>query len=226
MAEIKVIQFKRGQKAVLEAKLTSGELGVLLAGEPAWETDTYGLKIGDGIHNYAELPYITGSGGSDERFVIEDPEAGQVLLYDEILDKWVNKDLADNNSIIYLAQHGLTIKGYDQASHGNMLVKDNIRGLAWIEPVSDAKIQEAVAEANHAKDDALYYANQAGNEASEAAKSATTAGIYKHQIENLVEHKFWWGTITEYNEEVTVHGVDPERFYFITAIEPTTEPEN
>ena len=219
MAEIKVIQFKRGQKAVLEAKLTSGVLGVLLAGEPAFETDTGGLKIGDGINNYIDLPYITGSGGSDERFVIEDPIAGQVLLYDEIIGKWVNKDLSDNNSIIYLAQHGLTIKGYDQASQGQMLVKDTINGLAWINPVSDATLQAAVQAANDAKNEAIAQAIVAGNKAAEATTSASTAERINQQTIAWFNNKFWWGTLEEYNEEVAEHGIDPERFYFITATE-------
>ena len=44
--EIKNIQFKRGKKAVLEAKLVEGVLGVPTSGEPIYETDTKKLKIG------------------------------------------------------------------------------------------------------------------------------------------------------------------------------------
>jgi hypothetical protein len=36
---------------------------VLQAGEPGFETDTYKLKIGDGITPWSALPYISGSGG-------------------------------------------------------------------------------------------------------------------------------------------------------------------
>ena len=79
--EIKTIQFKRGLKAVLEMKLTQSALGIPLAGEPIFETDTGKLKIGDGIKPYAELPYI--AGGSVEgipNFIIQDPLSNQVLL--------------------------------------------------------------------------------------------------------------------------------------------------
>jgi hypothetical protein len=49
------LQFKRGTaKAFREAN------PILLNGEPAWEWDTYRLKIGDGVRRYKCLPYITG----------------------------------------------------------------------------------------------------------------------------------------------------------------------
>lgn len=87
MAEvIQTIRFKRGTKAKLEAQLTSTALGVLFAGEPAFETDTGQLKLGDGAKNYADLPYVGGE-SLDPRFVIQDPEANQVLLYDSTLGK-------------------------------------------------------------------------------------------------------------------------------------------
>lgn len=35
---------------------------ILQAGEPGFETDTYKLKIGDGITRWNLLPYISGSG--------------------------------------------------------------------------------------------------------------------------------------------------------------------
>lgn len=83
---IQTIQFKRGKKQALTNNLTKDKLGVLLQGEPAFETDTGGLKIGDGINAYADLPYVSG-GAADDRFVIHDPLANQVLLYDADLGK-------------------------------------------------------------------------------------------------------------------------------------------
>jgi hypothetical protein len=85
--KVKTIQFKRGIKSILEAKLVATELGVPAAGEPIFETDTGKLKIGDGIRPYAELPYIQGEGSSAEfsNFIIQDPLSNQVLLYDENL---------------------------------------------------------------------------------------------------------------------------------------------
>lgn len=58
MAEvIQKLQFKRGTKAALTAVLVGTE--VLSSGEPAYETDTQLVKIGDGVHNYADLPYLS-----------------------------------------------------------------------------------------------------------------------------------------------------------------------
>ena len=79
---IKTTQFKRGLKSVLESRLTPTDLGVLLAGEPAFETDTGQLKIGNGVSAYIDLPYVGGN-SSDNRFIINDPVGNQVLLYDE-----------------------------------------------------------------------------------------------------------------------------------------------
>lgn len=53
------IQFKRGTKKALEAKLIGDKKP--LYGEPVWETDTNRLKIGDGKNNYVDLPYLEGS---------------------------------------------------------------------------------------------------------------------------------------------------------------------
>lgn len=91
---IQQIQFKRGRKAVLEAVLTRDKKSVLLLGEPAYETDTGQLKIGDGISDYKDLPYISGSSegtGIDSRFEITDPINNQILVYDQSKKKWVNK---------------------------------------------------------------------------------------------------------------------------------------
>lgn len=60
---IQQIQFKRGTKENLEAVLKNSNKPA--AGEPIWEYDTNKMKIGDGINNYADLPYI--SGGSDNQ---------------------------------------------------------------------------------------------------------------------------------------------------------------
>ena len=91
---IQQIQFKRGRRAVLEAVLTKEKKSVLLLGEPAYETDTKRLKIGDGISDYKDLAYISGgSGGTevDSRFEITEPINNQILVYDQIKKKWVNK---------------------------------------------------------------------------------------------------------------------------------------
>jgi len=212
---IQQIQFKRGTKNALEVKLTSVAEGVLKSGEPAYETDTGGLKIGNGTSNYIDLPYITGgSGGLDPRFVIQDPVANQVLLYDETTAKWVNKDLADAESIIYLNSRGLTIKGYDSATQGQMLVKDTNSGLAWINPITTDELQVYVDQAATHAANAGNSAINAGNSAVEASTSASTAARINQQTMQWVNEKFWWGTLEEYNKLTTIN---PGTFYFITA---------
>jgi len=63
---INSIQFKRGTKANLEAKLVDDKKP--LKGEPIWETDTNKIKVGDGVNDYADLPYL---GAAEENIVIE-----------------------------------------------------------------------------------------------------------------------------------------------------------
>ena len=61
--EIRSIQFKRGKKATLEKELVGDNK--LKNGEPAYETDRLNahdiakLKIGDGVHDYKDLPYVS-----------------------------------------------------------------------------------------------------------------------------------------------------------------------
>lgn len=214
--EIKTIQFKRGLKTVLETKLTEAVLGIPLAGEPIFETDTGKLKIGDGIRPYAELPYI--SGGSVEgipNFIIQDPLSNQVLLYDEITQSWVNKDLADKESIIYLAERGLTIKGYEEAPHGYMLVKDETDGLVWVKPLSADKLNSTISTVEGHMATAGDYAIQAGNAATRAETAEGNANRINQQTMSWVNNKFWWGTADEYNAEIAENGLNPETFYFI-----------
>jgi hypothetical protein len=214
--EIKTIQFKRGKKAILEARLIAGDLGVPKASEPIHEYDTGSLKIGDGVTPYKDLPYFGGSGsGEDSRFVIQDPLSGQVLLYDEELGKWVNKDLADKESIIYLAERGLTIKGYDEATQGQMLVKDNEKGITWVDQPNLSQMQSFVSAAQTAANNASGYAVQAGNEAVKATTAAGQAERINQQTMNWVNDKFWWGTRAEYDAEVEEFGLNPGAFYFV-----------
>lgn len=211
--QLKTAQFKRGLKSILEARLVANDLGVLLAGEPAFETDTGQLKVGNGVSAYIDLPYVGNSAG-DPRFAITDPVDNQILLYDSDSQKWVNRDLADRESIIYLAARGLTIKGYDTAKQGYMLVKDSIEGLAWVKPLDDTQLQSSVAAAEVAKNQAGNYAIQAGNSAVAAATSEGNANRINQQTMNWVNKKFWWGSIEEYN---ALTSIDPGTFYFITA---------
>lgn len=210
--EIKTIQFKRGKKEILEARLVEGDLGVPAASEPIHEYDTGCLKIGDGVTPYKDLPYFN---GEDSRFVIEDPLSGQVLLYDADLRKWVNKDLADTESIIYLTNRGLTIKGYDTATQGQMLVKDTTEGLTWVTPLDSSTLNQAILTAQQHATNAAGSAIEASNQAQAASTSATTARVINEQTLNHINEKFWWGTIEEYNEEISTNGLNPGSFYFV-----------
>ena len=75
-----------------------------------------------------------------------------------------------------------------------MLVKDETEGLAWINPVSDQSLQEAVHAADESASRASTSAIQAGNFAGDAIQAAAQ-----------VERKFWYGTMDEYNNLETVN---------------------
>ena len=64
---INSIQLRRGTQNALETVLISDRKP--LAGEPIWESDTNRLKIGNGVNNYIDLPYVSGSGGSSGVYV-------------------------------------------------------------------------------------------------------------------------------------------------------------
>lgn len=238
---IETIQFKRGTTASLEAwtgipkagepvfDMTLGKLkigdgihtysqlsyiggsgsGTDVEGNPTGEAtdDLVKIRIGETIYN------ISGSGGADTRFVIHDPVANQILLYDDTAKKWVNKDLADKESIVYLSERGLTLKGYDAATQGQMLVKDATNGLAWVNPVNDTQLQQAVAKSEAAASNAGNYATAAGNSAASADTSAQQATRINEQTMNWFNNKFWWGTVEEYN---ALESISPDTFYFIT----------
>lgn len=210
------IQFKRGKKEALEKILVGDNRPK--NGEPAFEIDTGQLKIGTGQQDYIDLPYVGtgqgGGGGEDDRFVIHDPSNNQILLYDATLNKWVNKDLFDKDSIIYLNEKGLSIKGYSTAKQGQMLVKDESDGLAWINPLSTAELDVAVNNAAAASNQAGTYATQAGNAATAADKSAKEANRINQVTMDYLNQKFWWGTLEEYNK---LPSINKGTFYFIRA---------
>ena len=181
-----VIQFRRGTEQEWINVNPTPRIG-----EPCFSTDVGRVKIGDGEKKWSELDYI---GGEGTDFYIEDPEGGQILLYNAETERWENYNLADEDSIIYLTDKGLSLKGYKEATQGQMLVKDTTLGLAWVNPLSDATLQEAVQQANDA--------------ASRASGSAITAGNYAGQAIQAaaeVQRKFWYGTMDEYNALQTIY---------------------
>jgi hypothetical protein len=206
--EIKNIQFKRGKKAVLETKLVPELLGVPKDGEPIYETDTRKLKIGNGVTAYVDLPYFGGNNSNNAdldlpTFIIQDPLTNQILFYDAGQQAWINKDVADSIK---------SIKGYDTADQGSMLVKDQAEGLAWAKPVTDKELQQAVAAATAAKDEAGQYSKTAGDAAIDAEDYAEIARSLNIQTQTYVTEKFWWGSIEAYN---ALESITPGTFYFI-----------
>ena len=181
-----VIQFRRGtEQEWIDVNPTPR------IGEPCFSTDVGRVKIGDGESKWSELDYI---GGEGTDFYIEDPEGGQILLYNAETERWENYNLADEDSIIYLTDKGLSLKGYKEAAQGQMLVKDTTLGLAWINPVSDQSLQEAVRDAQQSADRASQSAVVAGNFAGEAI-----------QAKAEVDRKIWFGSMEEYNALETIY---------------------
>jgi len=119
----------------------------------------------------------------------------------------------DDNSIITTTSDGkLSIKGYENANQGQMLVKDETVGLTWVDPLSPQELHEAVAQATAQATIAGQEATKAGNSAVAADTSAQTAERINQQTMNWVNNKFWWGTLEEYN---ALEEINEGTFYFI-----------
>lgn len=151
--------------------------------------------------------------GLPEVFMLQDPAGDQVIIYDAELGKWINKDLADKESIIYLAERGLTIKGYESANQGDMLVKDAELGLTWVKPLTPTDLQNYVAAAYESAQQAGTYANNAAESAIKAETAKTQAQYINDATMAHVNDKFWWGTIEEYN---ALESINAGTFHFIT----------
>lgn len=65
---IKLLQLKRGNKEALERMLVDDNKPK--SGEPIWEIDTNKLKMGNGVDNYIDLPYISSGDSGDSTLVI------------------------------------------------------------------------------------------------------------------------------------------------------------
>jgi hypothetical protein len=67
----------------------------LAAGEIAFETDTYQIKIGNGLLSYGNLPYVTGPEefpnlSQLQDIIISSPLDGDLLSYNSSVGKWTN----------------------------------------------------------------------------------------------------------------------------------------
>jgi len=135
---------------------------------------------------------------------------GSVLTKNQIYAAvWKENQFTDDNSIITTTSDGkLSIKGYENANQGQMLVKDETVGLTWVDPLSPQELHEAVAQATIAGQEAT----KAGNSAVAADTSAQTAERINQQTMNWVNNKFWWGTLEEYN---ALEEINEGTFYFI-----------
>ena len=169
------------------------------------------VKIGNGSA-YNNLPYYEDSLLYTLGFDVDYATDGQILMFNDETGKWENVNLTDDDSIIYLDDSGLSIKGYDDARQGQMLVKDNTLGLAWIDPLSPAELNNAVAASERAAGNASNSAQIASNKAVEASASASTAERINQVTTEWVNDKFWWGTIDEYN---ALTEIKEGRFYHI-----------
>ena len=204
---IEVIQLKRGEKKVLEAVLRGERKPA--DGEPIFEIDTGKLKFGDGQHNYDELEYFKA-----KDIEIAGSLDGQILIYNESLDKWESKAFADDKSIEY-STDGLQIAGFGPDKQGAGPIVNDGR-IIWKQAITDETLDAKVNIANEA-------AYSAGQSAANALRDAGLAKQYAEQAEQfrdltaqLLGDKFWFGTRAEYETEIIgQHQLKEGTIYFI-----------
>ena len=190
---IEVVQLKRGNKATLEAVLRGERKPA--DGEPIFEIDTGRLKFGDGQRDYIDLKYF----GADD-IEITGSLDGQILIYNESLDKWEHKAFADDTSIEY-SDDGLKIVGFGPDKQGAGPIVNEGR-IIWKQAITDETLDAKVAIANEA-------AYRAGQSEANALRDAGLAKQYAGQAEQfrditaqLLNDKFWFGTRDEYETEI------------------------
>ena len=190
---IEVVQLKRGNRAALEAVLRGERKPA--DGEPIFEIDTGKLKFGDGQHDYIDLEYFrTGD------VEIAGSLDGQILIYNESLDKWEPKAFTDDKSIEY-SDDGLKIVGFGPDKQGAGPIVNEGR-IIWKQAITDETLDAKVAIANEA-------AYRAGQSEANALRDAGLAKQYAGQAEQfrditaqLLNDKFWFGTRDEYETEI------------------------
>lgn len=157
----------------------------------------------------------TSGSGLPVDFLIQDPNHNQILIYDKDAEKWINKDLTDEESIIYLDDDskGLSIKGYKEASQGFMLVKDAEKGISWTKPLTTDQLQSYTSAAYESAQKAGASAVNAGNAAVQAETAKTEAKFINEATMAHINDKFWWGSIEEYN---ALDHINAGSFHFIT----------
>ena len=104
-----MIQFLRGTQSQLQSNQQ-----IFAAGQPIFESDTGQLKIGNGINNFAGLPYVGGSAGSGWTKIQAEgtPTSGWVssiyIDLDENTRLTIGQGLFDNASNAVLGNHIVT----------------------------------------------------------------------------------------------------------------------
>lgn len=215
LIEIVSLQFKRGLKERLTAVLHGANRPQ--DGEPIWEKDTNQIKIGDGIHDYIDLNYIAAE-DSKAKFNIIDPLVGDCLFYDYETHSWANRPLTDEECLS-LTERGLTLKGFTSATPGQVLTKIGEHDLGWTTPVSTTELNQLVSNARSSAQIAGNYSVSAGNYAVQASGFALNAEAEALRAEKingktleLINKKFWWGSLAEYN---ALTEIEEGTFYFI-----------
>ena len=190
---IEVIQLKRGNKAALEAVLRGERKPA--DGEPIFEIDTGKLKFGDGQHNYVDLEYFrTGD------VEIAGSLDGQILIYNESLDKWEPKAFTDDKSIEY-SDDGLKIVGFGPDKQGAGPIVNDGR-IIWKQAITDETLDAKVNIANEAAYSAGQSAANALRDAGLAQQAAGQAEQFRDLTAQLLGDKFWFGTRAEYETEI------------------------
>ena len=204
---IEVIQLKRGNKKTLEAVLRGERKPA--DGEPIFEIDTGKLKFGDGQHNYDELEYFKA-----KDIEIAGSLDGQILIYNESLDRWEPKAFADDKSIEY-SDDGLQIAGFGPDKQGAGPIVNEGR-IIWKQAITDETLDAKVNLANEAAASAGQSATKAFIDAESAKQYAGQAEQFRDITKNLLEEKFWFGTRAEYETEIIgQHQLKEGTIYFI-----------
>ena len=204
---IEVIQLKRGEKKALEAVLRGERKPA--DGEPIFEIDTGKLKFGDGQRDYVDLEYFKA-----KDIEIEGSLDGQILIYNESLDKWEPKAFADNQSIEY-STDGLQIAGFSKDKQGAGPIVNDGR-ITWKQAVTDETLDAKVNLANEAAHSAEQFAANALRDAGLAQQAAGQAEQFRDLTAQLLGDKFWFGTRAEYETEIIgQHQLKEGTIYFI-----------
>ena len=190
---IEVIQLKRGNKDTLEAVLCGERKPA--DGEPIFEIDTGKLKFGDGQRDYKDLDYF-----GAHNIEITGSLDGQILIYNESLDKWEPKAFTDDKSIEY-SDDGLKIVGFGPDKQGAGPIVNEGR-IIWKQAITDETLDAKVNLANEAASRAGQSAANALRDAGLAQQAAEQAEQFRDLTAQLLGDKFWFGTRAEYETEI------------------------